>query len=298
MFCFGITKHAAMNPNIRYPAVAETHYPSETEALEELLSQLLASDGKEHPHNGKQIRAVLAPHASYDMSGKVAAEAYRALKGKSFHTIFLLGNTHAFFFDGIATDSRHEWLTPLGSVPVNIKLIKQLCSSEEKNIRMLDIAHDVEHVLELQLPFLQTSIDNPFSIVPILLGANANIGQFSDLLCTLLQPDSLVVVSSDLSHYPTYHQAMQIDTETIDAIVSLDIDKLDACQKTLREKTESASINIFCSPDAVKILLMIAKELGWKAERLSYLNSGHLPDDDKSGVVGYSSIIFYEEKNG
>ncbi|NTW11548.1 MAG: AmmeMemoRadiSam system protein B, partial [Chlorobiaceae bacterium] len=235
-------------------------------------------------------------HAPYEMSGKIAADAYSTVKGKSFQTIFLLGDTHAFFFDGIATDSRHEWLTPLGSVPVNRVLARELCSSEHENIRMLDIAHDVEHVLELQLPFLQHAVKKGFSIVPILLGTNTNIGQFADLLLNLLQPDNLVVVSTDLSHYTTCHQAMRIDTETIDAIVSLDLEKLDSCQKQLWQKSRSASIDIFCSPDAIKILLLIARKLGWKAERLSYSNSGYLPEDDKKEVVGYGSIVFYEEK--
>ncbi|NTU97518.1 MAG: AmmeMemoRadiSam system protein B [Chlorobiaceae bacterium] len=284
-----------MNPNIRYPAVAETHYPSEAEALEELLSQLLSFDSGDPAHKGKSVRAILAPHAPYEMSGQVAADAYRTVKGKSFQTIFLLGDTHAFFFDGIATDSRHEWLTPLGAIPVNRSLTRKLCSSEHENIRMLDIAHDVDHVLELQLPFLQHSVEKGFSIVPILLGTNANNDQFADLLLNLLQPDSLVVVSTDLSHYPTCHQAMHIDSETIDAIVSLDLEKLDSRQKQLWDQSESASINMFCSPDAIKILLMIAKALGWKAERLSYSNSGHLPYDDKKEVVGYGSIVFYEE---
>jgi MEMO1 family protein len=283
-----------MYPNIRYPAVAESHYPSETEVLEELLSRLLTSGTDEFAHTGKMVRAILAPHAPYEMSGPVAADAYRTVKGKSFHTIFLLGNTHGFFFDGIAADSRHAWLTPLGTVPVNRNLTRKLCSSHQGNIRTLDIAHDADHVLELQLPFLQRSLEKGFSIVPILLGAKTRHNQFSDLLLSLLQPGSLVVVSTDLSHYTTYHQAKNIDAETIDAIVNLDLKKLESCQKKLWKKSDSASINLFCSPDAIKILLIIAKTLGWKAEHLSYSNSGYLPDDDRTEVVGYGSIIFYE----
>jgi MEMO1 family protein len=295
-FASGITKNAAMNPNIRYPAVAETHYPSESVALEELLTNLLASGTGEPGHKKRSIRAILAPHASYEISGQVAADAYRMIRGRNFNTVFLLGDTHAFFFDGIATDSRHEWLTPLGTVPVNRILTSELCSSEHENIRMLDIAHDVDHVLELQLPFLQHAVKRGFSIVPILLGSKTDYGQFAHLLLNLLRRDTLVVVSTDLSHYTTCHQARNIDKETIDAIVSLDLEKLDACQDKLREKSESAAINIFCSPDAIKILLIIARKLGWKAEHISYSNSGYQPEDDRKEVVGYGSIVFYDEK--
>lgn len=285
-----------MNPNIRYPAVAETHYPSETAALGKLLSRLLESGAGETALNGKTVRAVLVPHAPYEMSGHVAADAYRTIRGRHFRNIFLLGDTHGFFFEGIAADSRQEWLTPLGSVPVNSTLIKELCSAEPENIHLLDIAHDADHVLELQLPFLQHAVKKGFSIVPILLGTNTNNSNFAELLLSFLKPDSLVVVSTDLSHYPTYHQAKHIDAETIEAIVNLDLEKLEFFQKKLQEKSESASINLFCSPDAIMILLMIARTLGWKAEHLSYSNSGYLPEDDKTEVVGYGSVIFYENK--
>ncbi|TLU82146.1 MAG: AmmeMemoRadiSam system protein B [Chlorobium sp.] len=283
-----------MNLTIRYPAVADSHYPADSEALELLMQNLLDSSGYAGQDNRK-IRAILSPHAPLDISGKIAAEAYKVLKGKKLHSIFLLGNTHAFFFDGVAADSRHEWLTPLGSVPVNRSLTKELCSVETKNIRILDLAHDMDHVLELQLPFLQRSLEKGFSIVPILLGTNTDNVELADLLRTLFQPDDLIVVSTDLSHYPTYRQAIVIDNETMESIVNLDMDRLEAHQKKLEQTRKNSSINLSCSPDAIITLLLIARKLGWKAERLSYTNTGFMPDDDKTEVVGYGSIIFYEE---
>jgi len=285
-----------MNPNIRYPAVAEAHYPAEPQELEGLVHQLL--DPADEPgQNNRSIRAIMAPHAAYNLSGRTAATAYKTISRKRYDSVFILGDTHAFFFDGIAADSRHEWLTPLESVPVNRTVNDKLCSAAPDLIRLLDIAHDADHVLELQLPFLQLCIEKGFSIVPLLFGNDTSdrLPDIADLLLTVVQPGDLIVVSTDLSHYPSYSKAIEIDRETLDAIVSLDLERLEANRKKLAESKEGETIGLFCSPDSVTILMLIARKLGWKAELLSYSNSGDSPHDDKSEVVGYGAVIFFEE---
>lgn len=281
-----------MSQKIRYPAVAETFYPAEAHELKELILDLLDHDNNPVP-NGK-IRAILAPHASYSLSGKVAASAFRAIRGKQFNSIFMLGNTHAFQCEGIALDSRTEWHTPLGQVRVNQNISELLSVSAPDQIHFLDKAHDADHVLEVHLPFLQLCLEEGFSIVPLLFGSNTNHDKAAAVLRSFLQPDDLMLVSTDLSHYPSYHDALTIDRESLDALVSLDIERIENGKNKLLREKQSKTLDLFCSPDVVLTLILIARALGWKAELLSYANSGDSPHDDKTEVVGYGSVVFYE----
>lgn len=281
-----------MSQTIRYPAVAESLYPAEADELKALILDLLA---RANPTpNDKVIRAILVPHAAYSLSGEVAASAFKAIQGKPCSSVFMLGNTHAFQCDGIALDSRHEWHTPLGNVKVNQSLSELLSTSAPDQIQFLDKAHDADHVLEIHLPFLQLCLEKGFSIVPILFGSNTDHDKTANLLKSILQPGDLMIVSTDLSHYPSYREALTIDRESLDAIVNLDLDKIEQNKQKLSQEKQSKTLGLFCSPDVVLTLILIARDLGWKAELLSYANSGDSPHDDKTEVVGYGSVIFYE----
>lgn len=284
-----------MNPEIRYPAVAEAFYPADTRELETLITTLLQHAAPEYEKR-KKIRAIITPHSSYLYSGAIAACAYKAIIGRSFKTVFLMGNAHAFLFEGIALDTHKAWHSPLGNIPVNTTLNRKLLQKEPKLIHELNIAHHSDHTLEIQLPFLRRTLKPGFSILPMLFGENTgDIHQkTAELLLSLLEDDDLIVVSTDLSHYPAYRDANTIDRLTLEHVVSGNIDGLEEHERRTINHGTTGEISLYCSPDALKTLLVIAGKLGWQAEKLCYNNSGEGPYDDKMSVVGFGTVIFFE----
>ena len=284
-----------MNPEIRYPAVAEAFYPADTRELENLITALLhqAESGYEKK---SRIRAIVTPHSGYLYSGAIAACAYKAINGRSFKTVFLMGNAHAYLFEGIALDTHKAWHSPLGNVPVNTALNRKLLQRAPELAREMDIAHHSDHTLEVQLPFLLRTLKPGFSILPMLFGENSgDIHQkTADLLLSLLEDDDLLVVSTDLSHYPAYRDANTIDRMTLEHVVSGNMEGLEEHERRTLNRGNSGEISLFCSPDALKTLLVMAGKLGWQAEKLCYNNSGEGPCDDKMSVVGFGTVIFFE----
>ncbi len=284
-----------MNPEIRYPAVAEAFYPADIRELETLITSLLQHVKPEYKKR-KKIRAIVTPHSGYLYSGSIAACAYKAIAGSTFKNVFLMGHAHAYLFEGVALDSHKAWHTPLGNVPVNTAMNARLIELAPQLVHELNIAHHSDHTLEVQIPFLLRTLKPGFSIVPVLFGENAIDVHLktADLLLPLLNPDDLLVVSTDLSHYPAYRDANTIDRLTLEHIVSSDIDGLEEHERRTINKNSSDEISLCCSPDALKTLLIIAGRLGWHAEKLCYNNSGDTPHDDKMNVVGFGTVIFFE----
>ncbi|NTU68359.1 MAG: AmmeMemoRadiSam system protein B [Chlorobiaceae bacterium] len=281
-------------PIVRHPAVAEEFYPSDAGKLDALISGLFA--GEEVPADGKRVKAVIAPHAAYRFSGAVSAKAYAPLAGHSVRTAFIMGNAHSYLFDGIAVDSHETWESPLGKVPVDCDLGRRLTSGAEGLVHELDIAHHCDHVLEVQMPFLQHQLKPGFSIMPMLFGkcTTETHRAAADIIISVLADDDLIVASSDLSHYPAYRDASNIDRTTLEFMSKMDIDALDRHTEEIRQRKIKGAMSAFCSPDAVKTLLEIARRLGWKAGEPAYRNSGDAVHDDRMAVVGYGALAFYE----
>jgi hypothetical protein len=284
-----------MNPKVRYPAVAEAFYPADAIELDSLLGRLLHEAAPENLSD-KNIRALIVPHAGYQYSGHIAASSYRAISDRQYDTVFMLGNAHAYLFEGIALDGHESWHSPLGNIPVNSKLNEALIERDPSLIHELNIAHHSEHTLEVQIPFLQRSLKPGFSILPMLFGENQpeNYEVAADILLEVLQKDDLIIVSTDLSHYPSYSDANSIDRVTLDCVVRKDITALEEHERSVMSKHVSGEITLFCGPDALKVLLCIAGRLGWNARQLGYNNSGDTPHDDKRAVVGYGTVIFFD----
>jgi AmmeMemoRadiSam system protein B len=284
-----------MNPKVRYPAVAEAFYPADALELDRLVAAMLHE--QDPPSlSGRKVRALMVPHAGYRYSGRIAAAGYRTLGSlPPLGTAILMGNAHTYLFDGIALDSHESWHSPLGNVPVDAKMNKALLAKAPDLVHELDIAHHSDHILEVQLPFLQRALKSGFSILPLLFGDNSPgvHERAADLLLAVLGKDDLIVVSTDLSHYPCFQDANLIDSSTIEHVVGKDLKALELQEHRLRTMA-SGELSLYCSPDALKTLLVIANRLGWHAEKLCYCNSGDDPHDDKRAVVGYGTVIFYE----
>jgi len=211
---------------VRHPAVAEEFYPSDAEELDSLISKLFTNE--QVPKDGTKVKAVIAPHAAYSYSGIVSAKAYAPLSGRTIRTAIVMGNAHSYLFEGIAIDPHEVWETPLGKVPLDLDMGRRLAASAERLVHELDIAHHCDHVLEVQVPFLQHQLKPGFSILPMLFGENRPDVHLAaaDLIISALDEDDLIVASSDLSHYPSYRDASKIDRATLEFMAAMDIEAL------------------------------------------------------------------------
>ena len=295
-----------MQEHTRKPAVAGQFYPADKDRLEFRIKKYLneavspalpgIKEGKGE-QNGK-IRAIMVPHAGYEYSGPVAAYAYREIKGLRYTRVILLSNSHTSYFEGAGIDNSDAWETPLGTIAVDKVFSEKLVNSNPK-IRYNLEAHKKDHTLEVQLPFLQVALEPGFKIVPLVLG-NMDGGSLPGVIKTIkdnLGPDDLIVVSSDMSHYPVYEDANRIDTKTLEAIRGLDTAKLDENISSALNSGVANEETALCGIGGVKAVMAIAGEMGWVAEILKYANSGDVEIGDKSRVVGYGAMAFRDMKN-
>ena len=256
---------------VREPAVAGQFYPREPAELRALVSALLSeaeADGDVPP------KALIVPHAGYVYSGAVAASAYARLsRYRDIYTrVVLLGPCHRVPVAGMALSAAEAFRTPLGDVPVDRDALALL---EGKGVKVFESSHQYEHSLEVHLPFLQTVLGE-FSIVPLVVG-EATPQAVARLLETLWAgPETLIVVSTDLSHYLDYDTARAQDRETCRRIEHLDtrIDHDDACGAT-----------------PLRGLLLAAKRRGMRVKTLDLCNSGDT-GGDRDFVVGYGAWLF------
>jgi len=284
---------------IRPAQVAGTFYPSNPVELKTQLENLFKEAQKLKIESSQQIKLLIVPHAGYIYSGSVAAAGFNQLNPQTFQRVVLLGVSHQSWFEGAALDDHEAWETPLGSVLVDQAWAEKIANPTAK-IQFSGLVHLAEHSLEVQLPFLQKKLAQ-FKIVPILLG-----GTDDQLLTTLarklqaqLDDQTLIVISSDLSHYPNYEIAQQVDQATIKAILTGDPNQW---KKTVQEQTALDYPNldtVACGAAAIKTGLYLGQLLGGQWHLIQYANSGDV-SGDYGRVVGYASLGFTlaTRKNG
>jgi AmmeMemoRadiSam system protein B len=252
--------------------VAGLFYPAGKAALESAVADCFA-DATPPPGGLERPKALIAPHAGYRFSGPVAASAYRALA--PFHQLIrrvvLMGPSHFVPFRGLAVSSAAYFLTPLG--PVQLDAGATLALRELSFVWERDDAHAGEHCLEVHLPFLQTALDD-FRLVPVVVG-DANPPQVGEALEKVWGGDeTLIVVSTDLSHYLSYGRAKRVDGETSEAIRRLDPSSIEG--------------NRACGYRALNGLLYLASRRGLRVTVLDERNSGDT-SGDRLRVVGYGA---------
>lgn len=261
---------------VRHAAVAGYFYPADPGALDHLLASLLteATPRDRHPVPPK---AIIVPHAGYIYSGPVAARAYARLAGAAgrIRRVVLIGPAHRMGFYGIAVPDARYFETPLGLVPVDQAALERACALPA--VFRFDAAHHTEHSLEVQLPFLQRVLGDGFVLVPLVVGS-ATADDVARVLATLWGgAETLVVVSSDLSHHLDYHSARKVDEHT-----SLAIELLDE---------EGVAPGLACGRIPVQGLLRVACMHGLKARRLDLRCSGDTAGR-RERVVGYGAFEF------
>jgi AmmeMemoRadiSam system protein B len=249
------------------------HPPELSAEIEELLA-----DAATRIAAGPVPKAIIAPHAGYIYSGAIAASAYARLvpAAEQVRRIVLVGPAHRVPFHGLAVPSADVFATPLGPVRLDKAAIEAVARLAQ--VHVLDAAHADEHALEVHLPFLQM-IFADFSLVPIVVGDASPEDVATVLEAVWGDKETVIVVSSDLSHYLTYDRAQALDLRTGQAIEGLDVKGIGRDQA--------------CGRLPVAGLLTVAKRRGLSVSRLDLRNSGDTAGD-RARVVGYGAWVFGE----
>ncbi|WP_455220701.1 AmmeMemoRadiSam system protein B [Kaarinaea lacus] len=261
---------------IRPAAVAGMFYPSDPVDLRHMVSRYLQDANDIVKEKPATPRAIIAPHAGYIYSGPVAAYAYRYVESlkNTVRNVVLIGPSHRVPLIGLATSGADFFATPLGNIPINRSLTEKI--NQLPFVTELDQAHAMEHSLEVHLPFLQMTLDE-FSLVPIVAGDASpdEVNQLIETACT--SDDTLLIISSDLSHYHDYETAKRMDQDTCHAIEALDIRGVDSQHA--------------CGYIPVRGLLSYAKQHHLHATTVDCRNSGDTAGP-RDQVVGYGSYVF------
>ncbi len=285
--------------NVRKPAVAGSFYPSSARDIRSMLGPWL------HPvADGPAPQAIIVPHAGYVFSGEVAASAYNRIpRGHGYRRIFLLGPSHRVGFSGASVQTQCSFAeTPLGKVPVDISLGKELIREGKEVFTFRVDAHDREHCLEVQLPFVQLLFEEVPPIVPIVIGARYldELEKIAEALLPYFNAENLFVISSDFSHYPSYEDAKKSDLYMADAITSGSLDGFLHALRQVGKMNFAGEDTAACGASAIAVLLsmMDARGVGcFHAEHVMYRNSGDSPYGDKDRVVGYNSIVITRKES-
>ncbi len=264
-----------MAVRVRPPAVAGAFYPGSQDRLREVVEEFL----REAPvPSAPAPKAIIAPHAGYVFSGPIAASAFQAVApaAKTIERVVLLGPAHFVPIQGLALPDQSSFATPLGEVAIDPEGARE--SLRLPQVRVQPAAHTQEHSLEVEIPFLQVLLGESFQIVPLVVG-EASGEEVAEVLERLWGgPETLIVVSSDLSHYLPYEQARAMDAATAAQIASLG---------------EPLQGRQACGARPINGLLAAARRTGLVPEILDLRNSGDTAGD-RDRVVGYGAFGFSE----
>ena len=285
-------------PTVRPATQAGRFYENNPRILSHEVDSLLAQHAKDGTIDN--VAALIVPHAGYYFSGNVAASAYARLHPeKPYKRIFLLGPSHHEWLDGASVNSEADfYATPLGEVKVDREVARQLMEADSV-FSYQPKAHDREHCLEVQLPFLQRQFKDVPPIVPIIISTNdfAKLQQMADVLKPWFTDENLFIISSDFSHYPSYADACEVDAKTGKAVESGNVEEFIAA---IESNARSGIRNLATSAcgEFPIITLMLMLDGHYEVKHMMYQNSGDIDNHDHSRVVGYHAfaILRGEEK--
>lgn len=259
---------------IRPAAVAGFFYPGKADELKNTLARMLAA--ADVPPDAPAPKALIVPHAGYIYSGACAAQAYARLTPMAgrITRVVLLGPCHRVAVRGLATTSASQWQSPLGPVEIDRAALDQL--SHLPHVGESDAAHAQEHSLEVHLPFLQKMLGDGFKLVPFAVGQASNTEVAQVLEALWGGPETLIVISTDLSHFLTYDEAHALDSRTAEAIEAYDWQSIGRDQA--------------CGRIPMSGLLTCAPAHGLEITRVGFCNSGDTAGD-RNRVVGYGAWV-------
>ena len=281
-----------VEPVIRPATQANRFYTGDAKELSEEVDSFLALHRGETVYNN--VAALIVPHAGYYYSGNVAATAYMSMpKDKPYKRIFLLGPSHHEWLDGASVNTEADYYaTPLGHVKVDHETALRLTDSDSV-FSYQPKAHDREHCLEVQLPFLQRRFGENVmpSIVPIIISTNdyQKLKRIANVLKPYFTEENLFVISSDFSHYPSYEDACEVDAKTGKAIETGNVEQFIA---VLEENSRSGKRNLATSAcgELAIVTLMLMMDRTYEVKHLLYHNSGDVDNQEHNRVVGYHAF--------
>ncbi len=266
---------------IRFPLVAGSFYPRDNKNLKTQINSFLT---RASVSKLKNLRALIVPHAGIIYSGQTAAYAFKELeaiskKDQDIKRVILIGPAHHEYLSKFGLSHADIWETPLGQVPVNKDLVNKLEQNPE--FIFADSALNQEHSLEVQLPFLQMVLKNNWQLIPIIAGQvdDFEIQSAAKVISKLMDDHTILVISTDLSHYHSKLEANEIDQKCLDSITKLQFNP--QCEA--------------CGAIPLKLLFAVAQSLNWQAEILNYSDSGDLSGEKE--VVGYVSAVLTGKAN-
>lgn len=278
-----------MVQDIRRSIIAGSWYSGNPDTLRSQIRGFLREVPESTVPPGELV-ALIAPHAGYQYSGGVAAHAYKLLVHQPFKQVVIVAPSHRHGFRGASLDQKTGYETPLGVVPVDRVLSRDLME-KSAIFRYVPEGHAQEHALEIQLPFLQETLKE-FSLTAIIQGSQdeQTVEELAQTLARVLRGKKvLLVASTDLSHFHAYDQARRLDKKVVDRVAAFD-------EKGLMEDLKNERVEA-CGGGPLVTVLKTARLLGATDSRvLQYANSGDVTGD-RSGVVGYLAAAVYKREN-
>ncbi len=268
---------------VRKPAVAGVFYPAEPKKLQDEIDLLLSLSRSEAKPNN--LFGIVSPHAGYIYSGKTAAYGFNLLRNSEYKNVIIISPSHREYFAGISIYDGDAFETPLGIVPINNQLVEKLISGSEYIFKGAS-GQKQEHAIEVQIPFLQTVLKD-FSIVPIVMGDQGRsfVDELASKISEVIDDDTIIVASSDLSHYHTKFDANRFDSIVEKRILDFDFDRL---QYDLENRNCEA-----CGGGPIVAMMKAAfLRKRRKSIILNRSDSGDISGDNNE-VVGYLSAALY-----
>jgi len=277
---------------VRQPRVADQFYPGDPVTLAKTIAHYFSNVQKTEIEG--QLVALICPHAGYTYSGQVAAHAYKLIEGQSFDTVVVISPSHTVFFPGVSVFDGGAYRTPLGDIPIDIDFVGKLTSIDPR-LALSGDGHNGragrhEHALEVQLPFLQVVLGN-FMLVPIVMGDQEydTCRVLGEALGEFARPrHTLIVASSDLSHFHPAKEARMLDGLAAEAIAAFSPSKL--VKLIDSGKCEA------CGAGPIAAAMIAARKMGGtQVKILNIANSGDVEPDYTDRVVGYLSAVIYTD---
>lgn len=282
---------------VRSSAHAGQFYPASAEELSEMIDGFINESDK--INFSGDIKCLWVPHAGYQFSGQIAANAYNCLKGLQYDLIVVIGPSHYYRLAGASIGDWSAYETPLGLVEVDTLTAGKMRAFSSL-INCINSAHHSEHSLEVQIPFIQKVMPG-VPIIPILIGFNTSYRECKKIAGTIVESCKgkkvLLIASSDMSHFPSYSYAYAVDRKILDAVESFNPKTvLKVNERIISQNIPSLDCTL-CGLNTVLTAMMASRELNAdKVQILPYANSGDIYGD-RGRVVGYGAGIFYRESN-
>ena len=268
---------------IRNSKVAGMFYPSDPTELRKLISSYLGE--VKNTEKIEHVAGIVSPHAGYVYSGKTAAWAYKTIESAKYENVIVISPSHREYFKGVSIYPGNAYKTPLGEIQINKKLRQKMVEASDLIFEGIQ-GHGSEHALEVQLPFLQVILAN-FQLIPLVIGSQSRetVDELAKVLAEVVDDKTLIVASSDLSHFYSKSRANIIDSRVIE---SINYFKYDELQNDLEQKRCEA-----CGGGGIVAMLKALKMKNYSHSKvIQRSDSGDVTGDEKE-VVGYLSAIVY-----